>query len=77
MKKHGSWEVVDYSPGMRPITSRWLLLDKVDSTGNFERNKTRLVLPAACCLHAIQVRPGYEQSIHAHDLLHEEGRAGK
>ena len=36
------WDVVDYSPGMKPITCKWLS-DKFDAQGHFDKKKARLV----------------------------------
>ena len=43
IKEHQMWDVVDYSSGMKPITCKWVLSDKFDAHGNFERKKARLV----------------------------------
>ena len=36
MDEHQVWDVVDYSPGMKPITCKWVLSDKFDAQGHFD-----------------------------------------
>ena len=43
MDEHQVWDVVDYSPGMKPITCKWVLSDKFDAQGHFDKKKARLV----------------------------------
>ena len=43
MDEHQVWDVVDYSPGMKPITCKWVLSGKFDAQGHFDKKKARLV----------------------------------
>jgi hypothetical protein len=43
MKQYDVWDVVDYKKGIRPITTKWVLTDKVNAKGEYERSKARLV----------------------------------
>ena len=37
MRQHRVWDVVDFSPGMKPITCKWGFSDKFDANGNVEK----------------------------------------
>ena len=39
MDEHQVWDVVDYSPGMKRITCKWVLSDKFDAQGISTRRK--------------------------------------
>ena len=41
--KNNTWSLVELSPGVKPIKSKWVFKRKRDENGNVERHKARLV----------------------------------
>jgi hypothetical protein len=44
LSEHGTWELVEPQPGVRPLPCMWVFKVKYDANGNLERHKARLVV---------------------------------